>query len=133
MSAVKQMQQQMSLAKSLKYAGVSKCAWYYNPETREVRLDQDMVDAVSSISDKRPTYETRRMAAQISRETDIPVNRKQIQRIYRKTGYIDPQKTKNDIIVRNARSSSLMLRTGCSILTSRTPGAVWTAGATALT
>lgn len=49
MSAVRQMQRQMSLAKSLKYAGVSKCAWYYKPKTREVRLDQDMVDAVSSI------------------------------------------------------------------------------------
>ena len=35
---------------------------------------------------------------QVSRETGVPVNRKQAQRIYRKTGYIDPQKTKNDII-----------------------------------
>ncbi len=70
------MQQQMSLAKSLKYAGVSKCAWYYKPTTREVRLDQGIVDAVSSISAKRPTYGTRRMAAQISREMGVPVNRK---------------------------------------------------------
>ena len=98
MSAVKQMQQQMSLTKSLKYANVSKCAWYYKPKTREVRLVQDIVDAVSSISAKRPRYDTRRMAAQISRETGVPVNRKQIQRVYRKTGYIDPQKTKKDII-----------------------------------
>ena len=39
------MQQQMSLAKSLKY----------KPKTREVRLDQGNVDAVSRISAKRPT------------------------------------------------------------------------------
>ena len=53
---------------------------------------------MSRISAKRPTYGTLRMAAQVSKETGVPVNRKQIQRIYRKTGYIDPQKTKNDII-----------------------------------
>lgn len=63
MNAARWMQQLMSLAKSLKYAGVSKCAWYYKPKTREVRLDRGIVDAVSRISAKRPTYGTRRMAA----------------------------------------------------------------------
>lgn len=98
MNAARQMRQQMSLAGALKYSGVSKCAWYYEPRTRKVRLDQNIVDAVSRISVKRPTYGTRRMAAQVSRELNTPVNRKQMQRIYRKIGYIEPQKTKNDII-----------------------------------
>ena len=39
----------------------------------------------------------RRMAESVSRELDVPINRKQIQRIYRKTGMISPQKTKKDI------------------------------------
>lgn len=38
------------------------------------------------------------MAAQVTRELGTSVNRKQMQRIYRKTGYIEPQKKKNDII-----------------------------------
>ena len=38
------------------------------------------------------------MAAQVSRELDKPVNRKQIQRIFHKLGWIEPKKTKNDII-----------------------------------
>ena len=42
-------------------------------------------------------YGTRHMAAQIKREAGIAVNRKQLQRIYRKIGCIEPQKTKNDI------------------------------------
>ena len=76
LGAVRRMQLRMSLAKSLKYAGVSNCAWYYKPKTRKVRLDQGMVDTVSSISAKRLTYGMRQVAAQISRETGVPVNRK---------------------------------------------------------
>ena len=88
----------MSLNSALRYTGVSKCAWYYKPKTRDAKLDEGIADAVSRISIKRPTYGTRRMAAQVSRELGRPVNRKQIQRIYRKMGYIEPQKTKNEII-----------------------------------
>ena len=88
----------MNLRKSLEYAGVSKCAWYYEPRPREIELNQEIVDAVKRISLKRPTYGTRRMAAKVEREVGVPVNRKQIQRIYRKAGYIEPKKTKNEII-----------------------------------
>ena len=98
MNAAKQLNQQLSLRKSLKYAGISKCMWYYEPTPRSVPLNKTVVDAVRDISSRRPTYGTRRMAAQIKRETGIVVNRKQLQRIYRKIGYIEPQKTKNDII-----------------------------------
>ena len=98
MNAARQMRQQMSLAGAPKYSGVSKCAWYYEPGTRKVGLDQNIVDAVSRISVKRPTYGTRGMAARVSRELNTPVNRKRMQRICRKIGHIEPQKTKNDII-----------------------------------
>ena len=71
MNAVKSMQKQMSLSKSLRYAGVSKCMWYHKPKPREIELNQDIVDAVQKISVKRPTYGTRRMAAQVSRECNV--------------------------------------------------------------
>jgi transposase InsO family protein len=38
------------------------------------------------------------MAAQVSRELGLPVNRKKIQRICHKLGWIEPRKTKNEII-----------------------------------
>ena len=52
------------------------------------------------------------MAVQICRKTHIVTNRKKIQRIFRKLGWIEPQKTKNDIIAPIASSSSWMHRTG---------------------
>ena len=51
------------LAKSPKYASISKCVWYYTPRTRKVRLDLGVVDAVTRISTKRPTSGTRRTVA----------------------------------------------------------------------
>ncbi len=60
--------------------------------------DIAVTDVVQRIGNARPTYGTRRMAAQVSRELDKPVNRKQIQRIFHKLGWIEPKKTKNDII-----------------------------------
>ena len=92
----------MGLNKALKYCGLSKSAWYYTKKPRDIPIDSDMVEHIKEIATKRPTYGARRMAAQITRETDIPVNRKKIQRIYQKIGWIEPQKTKKDII-RTAR------------------------------
>ena len=98
LSATKQMNQQVSPAGFLQYTGVSKCVWYSTPRMREVRLDLGVVDAVTRISAKKPTYGTRWMAAQVSRETGVLVNCKQIQRICQKMGYIEPQKTKEEVI-----------------------------------
>ena len=53
---------------------------------------------IQKIGKQRPTYGTRRMVAQVSRELNKPINRKQTQRIFRKLGWITPSKTKNDII-----------------------------------
>ncbi len=98
MTVAKQLYKQLSLRKSLEYAGTSRCVWYYTPKGRPDKDDEKIIAAIHDIAKTRPTYGTRRMAAQISRNTGIAVNRKQIQRIYRKIGWIEPQKTKNDII-----------------------------------
>ena len=105
---------QMSLRKSLGYAGISRSMWYYKPRPREVELKPDVVDAVRRIGGRRPTYGTRRMAAQVSRESKKPVNRKQIRRIYRRIGWIEPQKTKNEII-----------RTGRKLFKPDAPNRLW--------
>ena len=96
--AVSEMMPHMSFNKSLAYCGMSKHAWYYTEHPRDMPINPDVVDMIKDIASRRPTYGTRRMAAQIKRETGIVVNRKQLQRICRKIGYIEPQKTKNDII-----------------------------------
>ena len=89
---------ELSLRKTLEYSGVSRHQWYYKPKLREVELNPDVVAEVRRMSKKRPTYGTRRMAAQVTRNTKTATNRKQIQCIFRKIDYIQPQKTKNDII-----------------------------------
>ena len=71
---------------------------YYAKKPRDVLINAEVTDKVRKISSKRPTYGTRRMAAQVARETDIPTNRKKIQRIYRKIGWNEPQNGKKEII-----------------------------------
>ena len=88
----------MSLNKALQYCGVSKCAWHYTKKFKVIPIDASVTHKVRQIASRRPTYGTRRMAAQIYRETGVSTNRKKIQRIYRKIGWNEPQKTKNDII-----------------------------------
>ena len=98
MNAVSEAVEYMSLNKALQYCGVSKCAWHYTKKPRAIPIDANVTHRVRQIASRRPTYGTRRMAAQISRETGVSTNRKKIQRIYRKIGWNEPQKTKNDII-----------------------------------
>ena len=96
--AVRETSKEMSLNKALQYCGMSKHAWYYTKKPRDVLINAEVTYKVRKISSKRPTYGTRRMAAQVARETGIPTNRKKIQRIYRKIGWNEPQNSKNDII-----------------------------------
>ena len=98
MSAAKLMHERLSLRKSLEYADISRRRWCYKPRPREIELNPAVVDAVRRIGRRRPTYGTRRMAAQVARDTGTATNRKQMQRIFRKMGYIQPQKTKNEIV-----------------------------------
>ena len=96
--AVSEAVEYMSLNKALQYCGVSKCAWHYTKKFKVIPIDASVTYKVRQIASRRPTYGTRRMAAQISQETGMSTNRKKIQRIYRKIGWSEPQKTKNDII-----------------------------------
>ena len=98
MTAVKQLTKHISLNKSLSLVGVSKTRWYYSKSPRNIRTDPVVSDTVQRIAKQRPTYGTRRMAAQVSRELDIAVNHKKIQRIFHKLDWIEPTKSKNDII-----------------------------------
>ncbi|MGI0065209.1 MAG: transposase, partial [Nitrosotalea sp.] len=95
-----------SLRRSLHYAGVSRKKWYYAKKPRNIPVDQVVSKTVQDIGIARPTYGTRRMAAAISRELQTPVNRKQVRRIFHKLGWIEPAKTKSDII----RQANKLLR-----------------------
>jgi putative transposase len=53
---------------------------------------------IQKISLQRPTYGTRRMAAMLTRILGIPINRKRVQRIFKKMGYITPAKSKKEIL-----------------------------------
>ena len=101
MTVVKELNKHISLNKSLFLTGVSKTKWYYSKSPRNIQTDHIVSNVVQKIGAKRPTYGTRRMAAQVSRELGKPVNRKKIQRIFHKLGWIEPSKSKNDIIKSN--------------------------------
>ena len=109
----------MSIRKALAYSGCSKNMYYYSsikqkkyPGNHITTAAVAAVTASSSstttttmieqeiqqISLQRPTYGTRRMAAMLTRILGIPVNRKMVQRIFRKMGYITPCRRKKDII-----------------------------------
>ena len=65
MSAVRELYEKMSLRKSPSYAGISRRMWYHKPKAKEIGLDPETVQVVQRIGGKRPTYGTRRMAAQV--------------------------------------------------------------------
>ena len=96
--AVREAMAHMSLNKAMAYCGMSKRAWYYARWPRDLPIGADAARLVRQVATRRPTYWTRRMAAQMARETGVPTNRKKIQRIYRKIGWIEPQKNKKEII-----------------------------------
>ena len=96
--AVREAMGHMSLNKALAYCGMSKRVWYYASRPRDIPIDAEATRMIRQVALRRPTYGTRRMAAQVSRETGVPTNRKKVQRIYRKIGWIEPQKSKKEII-----------------------------------
>jgi putative transposase len=107
----------MSIRKALAYSGCSKNMYYYNSikqkkyhgnhittaataaATASSSSTTTMIEQeIQQISLQRPTYGTRRMAAMLTRILGIPVNRKMVQRTFRKMGYITPCRRKKDII-----------------------------------
>ena len=106
--------------------------WYHKHKAMEIGLDPAAVKAVQRISDKRSTYDTRHMAAPVCQETHAATNRKKIQRMFWKLGWIEPQKTKNDIIRTSRRlfkpdAPNRLWETDMTYV-----GARWTDGVTAL-
>ena len=103
MNAARMVRETTGLNRALLLCGVSKKAWYYTPRPRNVSPDPQVQETVQKIGPERPTYGTRRMAAQISRELNRPVNRKAIRRIFRRLGWSEPARTKREIIRANKK------------------------------
>jgi putative transposase len=93
-----------SLRKALRHTGCSRKAYYHQARKRCIPLDPYIVEKTRQIAMRRQLYGTRRMAAQLSRELGVRVNRKRVQRIYRQLGWTQPQQRKNDLL-RTAVSS----------------------------
>jgi putative transposase len=88
----------LSLNNALTYSGCTRKMYYYREAPRLIPPDPVIVEKVEELVLKRPSYGTRRIAAQLSRELDVPINRKRIQKIFSSLGYTEPAKTKNEII-----------------------------------
>jgi putative transposase len=88
----------LSLRDAVTYSGSSWNLLYHQPKPRFVAPDESIVEHVKQLVVQRPSYGTRRIAAQLSRELETPINRKRVQRIFRILGYTEPSKTKNEII-----------------------------------
>ena len=87
-----------SLRDALRYSGSSWNLYYHEQSPRLIPPDPGIVNRVKELALERPSYGSRRVAAQLSRELGVPINRKRIQRIFRTLGYTEPAKTKNEII-----------------------------------
>jgi putative transposase len=91
-------QNELSLRKALSYAGWSRCAYYYEPKRRSINPDPAVLQKLEGITLERPSFGTRRMAAMLTRDLGRPVNRKQVQRIFRILGWIKPSTKKGEIL-----------------------------------
>lgn len=97
----------ISIRKALTYSGCSKNTYYGNKDHRNnitaavtavTAATTTIEKEIQQISLHRPTYGTRRMAAMLTRVLGRPINRKRVQRIFRKMGYITPSKKKREIL-----------------------------------
>lgn len=98
----------LSLRKALAYAGCSRNAYYYNrkkedkkePRNTTQQSDEEraMEKRIKEIILQRPSYGTRRMATMLTRITGKPINRKRVQRLYRKLNLTMPSRKKREII-----------------------------------
>lgn len=99
------LQSDLSLRKALEYSGASRQLYYYRPKKdgRSVSLDPVTVELVKKIALARPSFGTRRMAAVLTRELGVPVNRKKVQRIFRGLNWVSPSMNKNEILCSHAK------------------------------
>jgi len=98
MTVAKAIAEKLSLRKALLLTGISNTKWYHTTTPRNIPLNKAITEIVQRIGNKRPTYGTRRMAAAVSRELKTAVNRKQIRRIFHRLAWIEPSKSKKQII-----------------------------------
>jgi len=87
-----------SLRKALRLSACSRRSYYYRTRKRTIPPDPYILEKVREEALKRPLYGTRRMAVTLARELGRPINRKRIQRIYRILGWIQPRKTKKQLL-----------------------------------
>jgi len=88
----------LTLRKALHHSGCSRNGYYHHAKKRHIPSDPYIVEKTRQLALQRPLYGTRRMAAQLSRELGVRVNRKRIQRLYRQLGWTQPQKRKKDLL-----------------------------------
>src|SRR5208283_2269825 len=88
----------LTLRKALRHSGCSRNGYYHHAKKRHIPSDPYIVEKTRQLALQRPLYGTRRMAAQLSRELGVRVNRKRIQRLYRQLGWTQPQKRKKDLL-----------------------------------
>ena len=93
----------MGLNRAFLLCGLSKKAWYYIPRPRKVSPDPVVQEVVQKIAPAGPKYGTRRMAAQVSRELNRPVNCKAIRRIFARLGWSESSRAKREIIRANKK------------------------------
>jgi len=87
-----------SLRKALRHSGCSRQGYYHKPKKRNISADPRIVEKIKQIALQRPLYGTRRMAAQLSRELGVRINRKRVQRVYHQLGWTKPSIRKNDLL-----------------------------------
>ena len=109
----------VSLRKALGYTGLSRCTYYYKPKMRKMDLDASTVERVKQVALKRPSFGTRRMAAVLTREIGVPVNRKKVQRIFRALNWVSPAMKKSEI-----------MRSKVRLLKPEAPNTLWEADMT---
>jgi len=88
----------LSLRKALRYSGCSRQAYYHQTKKRNIPPDLYIVEQAKQLSLQRPLYGTRRMAAQLSKDLGVRVNRKRIQRIFRQLGWTKPSMRKKQLL-----------------------------------
>ena len=88
----------LSLRKALRYSGCSRQGYYHQTRKRNIPPDLYIVEQAKQLSLQRPLYGTRRMAAQLSKDLGVRVNRKRIQRIFRQLGWTKPSMRKKQLL-----------------------------------
>ena len=87
-----------SLRKALRHSGCSRNGYYHQTKKRNIPSDPYVVERTKQIIVQRPLYGTRRMAAQLSRELGVRINRKRVQRIYRQLSWTKPSMRKKELL-----------------------------------